>query len=468
MDDKKVCTMLFLLSLFLALFYINEGLFHYDAVSLAQAVEKTFQTGRLQPAINGRYGSVILSAITYVPLWLAGRNADLAVRLAGIIWYAASIVFFYLFISRFFGSHLVAVYAGIIFMTAGIYLSPNTFGKEHGMALAFFFLACWLLFVAKRWLYSASAAALVFSLSIREAVLVLIPFFFYLLWLQKNSLRIKIKYCIIPAMVFFAIIYYAYFSFIVAKTVFPTQTGTAYFYFSTSLMAKAFSAIWKTTPVLTIIAALFGMFFGLQKMFRKTLFFITLLFVTFFVFANNSTFVPRYLDVTVAAISVFAGIGIAFVHKLNRHTGIVLGVVLAVWSFALIEPVLAHRHDYSGPKHFGEFVGNLTAPEDIIIAQDDASFISYYGSRTSTGIPIGNRTATELFISEIQQKLANGTDVYLTQTAFIYDPGELNQKLITSSFKVEKRFVIETEASHIADIELKKYKHVVSKLKLKQ
>ena len=463
--QKYIPVILFVTALLAGLSYMNEGLFHYDAISLAQAVEKTFQTGKLQPAINGRYGSVILSSVTYIPFWLSGKNADLAVRLSGVVWYALSISFFYLFLLNFFSSAKIAAYSSMLLLSAPIYLSPNTFGKEHGMALAFFFLACYLLFKGKRF-YAASAAALIFSLTIREAILVLFPFYFLILWMQHENTKTKLIYCAAPMLVFFLLIYLAYFSLIIEKTLFPVQTGTAYFLMSAKLMTKALGAIWKTTPLPVLGFAILGIIIGLQTKFRKITLFTIWLIVTFVIFSNNSTFVPRYLDATVAALCVLAGAGIAAIHKL-KYAGIALSVILAVWALAIIHPTLAYRHSYSGPMHLGKFIENLTTQEDIIIAQDDASFINYYGNRTAVGIPIGNKTAAEQFIAGIQEKMRNGTNVYLTQTAFIYDPGETNQKLVTSEFKVEKRFVVETEASHIADIELLKYKHVISKLKLK-
>ena len=468
---KLIPVILFITALILATVYLNEGLFHYDAIVLAQAVEKTYETKMLQPAINGRYGSVILSSLFYLPFWLFGKNADLAVRLTSAFFYALSIASFYVFLSEYMNSKLIATYASILFLTAPIYLSPNTYGKEHGMALAFFFLS--LIFIVhskqKNWFYTASAISLIISLSIREAILALIPIYLIILWQQEKSFKTKFLYCFLPFCILFLIMTYSYFSFIITKTLFPTQVGTAYFHFSFKLIKKAFKAIWMTTPILTICAALLGILIGLNnsKIILKIKLFTFWLIYTFFVYSNNSTFTPRYLDTTISALCVFAGIGISTIHKKQKYLGVVLGIGLAVWGFLLIEPVLAYRHQYNGPMHFGKYIENITNNNDIIIAQDDSAFITYYGNRTSIGLPIGNINETKKFIAEIQEKIKNKTDVYLTQTAFVYDPGEINQKIIPQSFKVAKRFVVETEASHLADIEFYKYKHVISKLKLR-
>jgi len=188
MQPATTALCVFIAALVLGLAYLNEGLFHYDAISLAQAVEKTYATGSLQPAINGRYGSVVLSAVTYLPFWLAGHTADLPVRLTSIFWYAASIPFFFLFLARYFKTNTIAFSASVLLLSAPIYLSPNTFGKEHGMSLAFLFLALFLLLrgMGNKWWYTASAPALAFSISIREAVLVLIPFYGWL-WLRIGA-----------------------------------------------------------------------------------------------------------------------------------------------------------------------------------------------------------------------------------------------------------------------------------------
>ncbi len=471
MNNKVISGLLFFLSLSIALAYLNEGLFHYDAVSLAQAVEKTFETQRLQPAINGRYGSVILTSIVYVPFWFAGQNADFATRLTSALFYAVSIVFFYTFLVQYLQSRKSAVYASLLFLSAPVYLSPNTYGKEHGMALTFFFLALTLLFVARKkpLVYMVSAGALVVSLTMRESVLVLFPLYFYLLWRQETSLRVRFVYCVLPFLFFFSGLVLAYFSFIITKTLFPTQVGTAYFHFSFKLMKRAVLVVWKTMPVVTISMMMLGVFVGMQmkKYFEQTRFFMVWVIYTFLVYANNSTFTPRYLDSTVAAACVLAGIGIEVVGRYKKHVGIMLAIVLSVWALSIIHPVLAYRQHYNGPLHLGLFIGNLTSQGDIIIAQDDAAFIKYYGNRTSVGLPLGDKNASELLIAEIQKKMSEGISVYLTQTAFVYDPGEINQKLIPKMFQVEKRFVVETEANHFADVEFYKYKHVVSKLKLR-
>ena len=307
------------------------------------------------------------------------------------------------------------------------------------------------------------------SLTMRESVLVLFPFYFYLLWRQEDSLRIKFWYCIFPFVILFSVLMFSYFSFIITKTLFPTQVGTAYFHFSLKLMMRAGSVIWKTTPFLVLGFAALGIFAGLhvKKYVSQTRFFIVWMVYTFLVYANNSTFTPRYLDSTIAALCVLAGIGIEVVEQYKKHVGVVLAIILSVWSLSIIEPVLAYRHSYSGPMHLGLFIGNTTNPADIIIAQDDAAFISYYGHRTSVGIPTGDKNASENFIRELRERMSEGIAVYLTQTAFVYDPGEINQKLIPKTFQVEKRFVVETEANHLADVEFYKYKHVLSKLKLR-
>src|SRR5512135_724563 len=83
---------LFLLNFAVGILLINEGLFHHDSVLLAKAVEDVFRTGRLQPAFHGRYASVAINTVLYLPFFIFGSNADLSVRLSSVLFHALSIV----------------------------------------------------------------------------------------------------------------------------------------------------------------------------------------------------------------------------------------------------------------------------------------------------------------------------------------------------------------------------------------
>src|SRR4029077_15113173 len=134
--------------LFLASFaylyaFRNEGLFHLDAVFLAQAVEQIYAGGPWD--LSWRFGAVLANALVYLPFWLSGENAERSTILASILFHAASIPMVFLFLDRLCGSRLLAALSAGLLAVAPVYSVANTFGKEYGLAVLLvatsFFLA---------------------------------------------------------------------------------------------------------------------------------------------------------------------------------------------------------------------------------------------------------------------------------------------------------------------------------------
>ena len=98
-----ISLILFISSLALGIRFMNDGLFHYDSIILAQAVEKTFETGELHGQINQRYGSVILHGLVYLPFWILGYEAEWPLLFAGVLFHALSVAALFLFIQELMG-----------------------------------------------------------------------------------------------------------------------------------------------------------------------------------------------------------------------------------------------------------------------------------------------------------------------------------------------------------------------------
>jgi predicted membrane-bound mannosyltransferase len=176
--------LLFMLNLAVGSLFINEGIFHCDGVFLAQAVENTLKTGGLQPAIRGRYGSVIINTILYFPFFLAGENADFITRFSSVLFHALSIAALFLFINELFADYFQALFASLLFSFTPYYFSPNTYGKDHGMSVFFLLLAFYLLCRGLKqntsFLVAISSFVLTFAISVKEAILVAVPLYFLL------------------------------------------------------------------------------------------------------------------------------------------------------------------------------------------------------------------------------------------------------------------------------------------------
>ena len=58
--------LLFLVSFFLRVGYMNAGLFHHDSVQLARAIETTAKTFVPQEAVGGRLGVILIYTLPYL------------------------------------------------------------------------------------------------------------------------------------------------------------------------------------------------------------------------------------------------------------------------------------------------------------------------------------------------------------------------------------------------------------------
>ncbi len=190
---RSAVIFLFLLNFLIGLVFINEGLFHHDSVILAQAVEKTFHTGILQPAVRGRYGSVITSFLVSLPFLIFGLYSDSVINLSSILFHSLSIAVLFLFVRELFNDNRQAFYCALLFSFTPFYSIPNTYGKEHGASMFFLILAFLLLYrgVNKKssFFVALSTLIFVFTITIRESILIALPLFLLLFFRPKIAIR---------------------------------------------------------------------------------------------------------------------------------------------------------------------------------------------------------------------------------------------------------------------------------------
>ncbi|MBI4147707.1 glycosyltransferase family 39 protein [Candidatus Woesearchaeota archaeon] len=470
MNEKHLLGLLFVLPLLVGAYFLNEGLFHYDAIVLAQAVEQSFETGSVHPAVNGRYGAVVLTAIVYLPFWLAGKNADVAVRFASVLFYALSIPAAFLFVRKLFGNVRTGVYAALLFASAPVYSSPNTFGKEHGMALFFVFLSFYFLLkglqdkVPRYLVYSA--VVLVASHAVREATLYFLPLYGFLAVCLRSrlSVRDRVLAVVIPYVAGFMVLYFAYFDAVIAKTLFPAQAGTAYLLPRQELRALALLSLRQSTPVLLALAGGFGVVVGVWKKSLPTMFMAAWLLSSFAFFANISTFAARYLDVFVFALCVLAAVALAGIPSKYAWAGHMVVAYLCVSSLWMIVPVLSARSDYNGQVRVGEWIAAHTPDNAVIITQDDAPFVSYYGKRKVLGPPRGELSKSVEFVRLVSALIVNKTPVFLTVSGLFDDPDDINKNLFPRYFDFVSNKTILSEDFHNAEIRQQRYYQIIWKL----
>lgn len=458
-------TILFIIPFLFSLVFLNEGLFHYDAIVLTEAVEKSYGTRTLQPAINGRYGTVILTSIIYFPFWLLGHNADFATRLTSALFYAASIPAAYIFVNLLYKNKRIAIYAAILFAFHPIYLSPNTYGKEHGIALFFIFCSFAMLLYGlqkqRKNHLAISGILLALSHTIREATIFFIPFYIILLLFQptKTPRAQRTLITLIPYLTLTAVFTILYLAPIFYKTISPTQAGTAYTLLRWDLFINTIKTLIQATPKLSLVFATIALF----RFASWPTSFISLLSITSLIFFGTiSTFAPRYLDITAFAISTLTGAGLA---KIQFRTIAHLFFLLTVASsMVFITPLLLERHQNNGHVQVGKWLQENTPQNAVVITQDDAPFISYYGKRKTLGPPQNNHIATKKFAEEIKNLISNNTQVYMTSSAFAEDPGNVNKNLLPEYLNFTETANIIVEDFHQGEIERQRYHQIIWKL----
>lgn len=431
---KYAAILLFLLNFITGLLFINDGLFHHDSVVLAQAVERTYATGVLQPAIKGRYGGVIAGSIVYFPFFLSGQNADFAIRFSSVLFHSLSIVALLLFINELFNNPLPAFFSSLLFSFTPFYFSPNTYGKEHGLSIFIFlfslYLLCRGLNKKSLILIAISGFSVVLTVTVRESMLLALPLYPLLYLSPEVSFRpfkitvpqerLNLKWIAaagIPFLLMLSFILWAYLSPVIYKALFIDKEGESAF----RILPLVIRDLFVSLPI--FVASFFIL--GVRRMLldKKTaiaLFFI-IWFSIIFYFSFKVIYCPRYLDIVVIPIYLFVSYFLADLYKRNKFIVMCLVVYCVLYMFHFMYPMLVFRHFYSGPKRLSLFIKHKTEPNAVIIENSYKPFIEYYGKRKVIQFPQDN--SVQGFFKKIDAYLSNKTPVYITDMASMQDSG---------------------------------------------
>lgn len=447
--------MLFLLNLIVGLLFLNEGLFHVDSVILAQAVEKTYKTHTLQPAIRGRYGSVILNSVLYLPSSFLKQKADFTVRFSSILLHSLSIVALFLFTKELFGDYIISFFSSLLLSFTPFYFSPNTYGKEHGASIFFFLLSLYLLLKGKNKnspvLLGMGSLLIAFCVTIRESILVVMPLFFLLYFSPTISPRLfKIHFSkrlfrprlllaiILPFCIVFSFVWFTYLKSESYNAIFlRNYCSNEFLGIFSPMLSNAIQDLFLSLPAILIIPLAFC---GAIKMAKEQNLFIPIFlfiwFLSILYFGNTSSYGPRYLDVVIIPIYIFAAYFLSRLYKKNKFISIAIVSYCMLSMLIFMYPMLSFRHRYNGEKEFALYVKEKTDPNAIIIAMDDGPFIEYYANRKFIGHPIGDRQKIDLLVKDIKERLNTNARVYLIDSAFSYDPKGLFRAAILSNFNL--------------------------------
>lgn len=456
----------------LAFSYINAGLFHYDAVLLAEAVEKTVNTGSLHGQTDGRYGSVIINSIIYLPFYSLGENADFATRLSSIFFHALSISALFLFLFSLTKNYKVSLFIALLQSVTPHFLSPNTYGKEHAMAAFFLFLSWYYLTQNKYWL---SNILLLISITVREAMLMYIPLSLILYFkpgfdfankkilFDKKSKKELITF--IAVLLIIILLGFLLYQQIITDLFFKERTNAYIAHFASGLKIfkawnSAFGKIISEFPIIYLILVPISILFYLLKILKTKLFqaenaFIIVLFAMVFYLSTNITFEARYLDIAFISVHFFVAYLINSVF--NKYNILAFAFVgyLVVSTFLIIEPTLAYRHESNELKNFALTINKSTEQNSAIITSDEAVFLNYYAPKKILGYP---RSKDSLEVEKIANatllpELLNKTPIYLSGDAVFLDTVNLTTfNKLKELFTVKEFTTIPLEQYHQGDI----------------
>lgn len=486
---RNVSCLLFLLifSFSLRLGYMNAGLFLYDSVKLAQAVEKTYATGTLHGQVNGRYGSVIINLITYAPLYLTGiESAEKSVIITNILFASLSILLLFIFVQQLFKNYVISFSSALLYSVSPVFLSITTYGKPHGIEI-FFILAAFVLlnhFYEKNspLTLALSSFLLAFSILVRESALIFVPLYYLLYFrpsidlrsklisFQKQPLKFKNLFLALsPFILVFGLSTYYYLYDVIFRTLFSTDTGTVFFVgFFSPVLALALSDIYFNLSALGILLTILGFFILFRSYHNQFYAFFFLLWITtFFYFGNTSGYSARYLAIVSIPFFVSIAIALDWIYKKTKVAAIGFLLILSLFLFLQIQPVLEFRSKFSGPKEYALWLKNRIPSNSTVIVMDDAPFIEYYAGLTTKDHPINNLTATNEWVKEVKTLLENDVPVYIVSSAYQYDESGVFRVLLNQNFDLQFVGSHLTENYHKASIRLNKYESQLFSLSIK-
>jgi len=424
-------SIIFFLSLFVRVAYVNDGLFHHDSVQLAKAVSGTVESGELHPAVNNKYFCVFIYSLIYHLVGFFGVSIYASVTYSTIFFASLAMVMIFLFVKELWDNEVIAVSAALLYSFNPLFLSVTTYAKSHGFAVFMVMLSLYLLvkfLKSNTYLYGALfVITYVLSLASRPSNILVFPIILLLFFLPHKIINGNVD---------------SFFSFNKAVILFSSIIGIMLIYFfgiispishidlpSSNLdsMFKLMFLVFLSLPTALTIPLLFILVVSVYLMiFKKkdwNLFFLLFwFFCVFLPISITSTVAPRYYVSALIPLCILAGYGIFIIRENFRTFSNLLLVSLIVFSLFTIVPVLEYRHNYSGPKEFGIYIREVTEENAIILIGDYAPYIKFYGNRS-----------TLIY----EEDVLGIIDDYLNEGIPIYVPFHIINK---SDFNISKHF----------------------------
>ena len=470
---------LFVVSVAIRLWYQNAGLFLFDSVVIAEAVERSFESGTLQGQINGRHGSVLANLALYVPwrLLTGGTSAEQTVLWTNILCGALAVPAFFGLTSRLMGDRLVAAIAAASFSLSPVYLSVTTYGKPHGLEVL---TLCGALYFVLRARDSGRLRDLVFASTIqgfailcREAALILLPLFFLLYfspriqrgwpWLRfaEGSLAPRrLAALLLPLALIGLVAWVTFLGDVVFQTFFAPNSKTVGFKSPFEIRSSGIRAGYDLLTDLAYVGlplAVTGFALCVRNCKRRDAAVFLLVWAAALIFVGNASgYWPRMLAPLTPPW--FALSGVALAALIRRVPWLGWGATLGFCTllFVQIQPVIAFRSEVSGEKAQALWLAERVPSDALILVVDDWVFVEYY-TGLETRVHPGARASLDeqrAFVQSLVEEANAGRPIYALDSAFWYDLRKRFRRALRARFELTTVDNAEFEDYHQSALKL--------------
>jgi predicted membrane-bound mannosyltransferase len=444
--------LLFFFAFSLRFSFISKGPFHYDALDLALASQKTLETGRLVYESHGTGFplTVLAGAFTLKFLKFFGSTDPVfSVNFMSVVTGALGVIILFFLVERLFGFRR-AIFSAALFSCFGPYVAISTFGKSLTLSICFALASIYymLRFLEenKHHHFLYSAVFLGFCMAARLSdVLIALPIL-YIYFSFKPLTYIRIKFFVVYAIIVLFVGGFWYVPLLLDRglnpfiTILSTGSQAQYLGVFSELLGLAsywLTIIFQPSGLILIVAGFLSL---IVKAKRKEFFFLLIWFLSLHLFYGNvSSMGLRYLVIAWIPLIIAQGVFLGSLKgKRVVAAGIVVFLIIAV-QFIEFAPALEFRHRHALQKSFAEWVAKKTPPDAVIIAMDESLFLRYYGKRNTLAHPIttSRNFMDNYFDNNVDRLLQEGRDVYVISTAFLtYDPKELFREELFNRYDV--------------------------------
>ncbi len=460
---------IFCLALGLRLALIGKGYYHSDNLFLGIQAQKMLATGTLHYLhLVGYPLTGLLGALFLKVGQLAGmENPALSINGMSVIFGSLAVMVFYFAVKRMTDLLTAILSAGLV-MVHPVTLAASVYGNSHAPSL--FFLFCGLALLLRyrddrrRVTLSLAAVSAGLMAAARPQNMIMLLPLSYVLFLESPrassdiGLKPKAGRCLV-----FLLLTVGTCLFFFIPLLHPDQAAASSGWTLSSLWSQVapnidlapFPFISKSillsfTPLGMVLIVL-GFIFLFRQNLRLLSLILFLALPQWLFYGCFLTYVPRYTQATVMALSILAAAYLTDLIKKKSFpslVGILAYGLLIVALFAGIHDTLLFRHRHDLMRHYGLWFQAKTPPHAVIYCQDDGTIIRHYAQRRTANMPLvkfahryyhsqdNNRIASE--VASIHKMLANGIPVFVTRSALTsYDPRRLFLKALREEFRLQ-------------------------------